>query len=137
MSPSDDGAKVTSPGPESAVKVVRNNDSPPTALLSAPKAPPPDILASSLIVGDMLTIAPGSARTCSPRSSDTTARLNEGWYRIWWRNDGSFHGSGDPTRDDPIAEVIRTGGGIIDTPPRPERSAADPLIPLPSTSPPC
>ena len=40
--------------------------------------PPPDIWASNLIVGDMLIIAPDSAMIDSPRSSDTTARLNDG-----------------------------------------------------------
>ena len=45
----------------------------------APKNPPPDIAASSRIVGDMLTIAPDSVMICSPRSSETTARLKDGW----------------------------------------------------------
>ena len=40
------------------MNVVRKSDSPPIALLTAPKIPPPDIFASSWIVGDMLTIAP-------------------------------------------------------------------------------
>ena len=78
MSPRVAGASVISPGPASAVKVVRNSDSPPIALLTAPKNPPPDIAAWSRIVGDMLTIAPDSVMICSPRSSDTTARLNDG-----------------------------------------------------------
>ena len=49
-----------------ALKVVRNIDSPPTALLNAPRSPPPDIAACKRIVGDMLTMAPDSAMICSP-----------------------------------------------------------------------
>ena len=63
-------------------KVVRNMDSPPTACFNAPRSPPPDIAACSVIVGDMLTIAPDSVMTSSPCSRVTTARLNDGWYRI-------------------------------------------------------
>ena len=46
--------------------------------LQCTEDPAPDIWASSLIVGDMLIIAPDSAMIDSPRSSDITARLNDG-----------------------------------------------------------